>query len=135
MLLLTDLKTYLTASPSATGAVPFKLGDMPDTPDLCICAREYPGEEGLQRFGSAGLQIIKPRLQFEVRSAETDYLSADSLIQALYAKMNLITPQMTWASGWTYLVVVALGPPFPLGRDDKRRYSMVVNYRFEIHTV
>ncbi len=129
---LDDLGTYLAAAPAVFSSGQLTKGRRPESPDLVGTLYEYPGEEGVQKFGGVGLQFIKPRVHLEVRGSIRDYVSARTLIQSAIDKIHQITPATTMASGWKYLIAVAVTPAYGMGRDKKDRPIVAVNFRFEI---
>lgn len=124
-----DFAQHLADKGLGTLNVDIFYGDMPATPDRCIVAFEYEGQE------NENTGLYNPGLKIVVRSEPSDYDQARSLMQDIEDELckigNEYYPEL--ASGIIinathYLrVYPALGVT-PIDRDPNNRRQFVQNY-------
>jgi len=119
--LLDDIRAKLIAASVGTTSNIF-IGEMPDTPDACICLYEYAGSPPDLTHDSQ--EIEHPGLQVKVRNASysTGRAKIESVVTALHLTAN------TTLTATKYLFIRANQSPFCLGRDASRRWEWVVNF-------
>ena len=126
MSFLEDLATQLNTAgvgvyPGTSSTRTICIGEMPDSPDACICLYPRPGRS---REPYSGGELARPELHVEIRAAT--YLAAvakrDAVMTALHALTN------TTINGNLYVVVRAQGEMTSLGRDGRNRSIVSQNF-------
>ena len=96
--------------------------EMPALPDDFLAVREYAGRPP-EHSKSGGPHVRRPRFQVTARSksARAAMLRAEDAFGHLSGLRGIV-------NGTAYSKVVALGDPFPIGRDDGGRERVVCNF-------
>lgn len=119
-----DIKDLIEgeASLGLTFATNLFIGQMPESPDACVCLYDtggYPGE--------ANYLYERPTLQARVRGAKGEYLTAHNLAQQirdlLHAMHNEIINGARYVGIWTETDVLSLGV------DEHQRPNFTINFR------
>jgi hypothetical protein len=98
------------------------VGEMPDTPDECVCVYDSPGEDP-----QAGFTYERPHVQIRVRGAKGKYVEAHNLARAVAAVLHGLTNETVGAT--RYIGIWQIGSVIPLGLDDNKRPIMTINFR------
>lgn len=122
MSMLDDIGAYLAAHSIGTVGTNLFLGDMPETPDICVALYEYAGEPPEAAHDSQVLEY--PGLQVRVRG--TSYSAVKTAIENIQS--HLFPLANTTLSGSRYLYFRPVQSPFSMGRDSSKRVEMVQNY-------
>lgn len=127
---LPELSAYLVAQGLGTANVTIFEDFMPPTPNSCITLIEYGGRTSpqIRAFGEAEMSREFPRIQVSVRGEPDDYVTprikAQDVMRCLSKLMS------TSISGINYYTSTPIQSPFPLLRDELRRYVFAVNFEF-----
>lgn len=122
--LLDDIRAKLIAASVGATTTTF-IGEMPDTPNDCICLYEYAGSP--PDLTHDGQEIEKPGLQAKVRS--TSYATGRAKIESVITALNKTAN--TTLTATRYLFIRANQSPQCLGRDASRRWEWVVNFSIQ----
>lgn len=97
-------------------------GYMADQQDRAICLYETPGRPPLEAWA-----IDYPGFQVKVRGQrEVDYQAVRDQIQAVFQALH--ANETLLGNAWVYFYATA-SAPLSLGLDEKKRISMVWNFR------
>lgn len=119
MSLLVDIATLLTSINSN-----IFYGDRPDTPDNCIVIYYTGGQPSIHNIGTKAPTLEKPTFQVEVRN--TSSATATTQAEAVKDALNGLTK--TTINSTLYEAIFLQGDIFPLGKDDRERTSLTVNF-------
>ncbi len=122
--MLDDIRARLIATSVGTTANIF-IGEMPDTPDACICLYEYAGSP--PDLTHDGQEIEKPGLQVKVRNVS--WLTGREKMESVLTTLNKTAN--TTLTATRYLFIRANQSPQCLGRDASRRWEWVVNFSIQ----
>lgn len=122
MAMLDDIGAYLVTHSFGTLGTNMFIGDMPETPDVCIALFEYAGEPPEDTHDGQG--VDNPGLQVRVRG--TSYSTARATISSI--QDHLHTLRNTTLTATKYLFIRAVQSPFSLGRDSSKRIDLVQNF-------
>lgn len=127
MSLLVDMKSIITA----VNANMF-LGDLPDTPDNCVALYQTGGQDSVHSLG-ASVDETHETPTFQVRIRNTSYASAntqaESIKDLLDGKVN------TTINSNVYISIFMQGDINSLGRDDRNRINLTVNFIAKVKRV
>lgn len=121
-----DLKSLLDANSglSLEFGVDLFVGDMPETPDSCVCLFDTPGfPVGIGPFYTCSAQVL-------VRGAVGSYVETYSLTADISSVLHEYygTPS---GSSFYYTGIWAAGVPFFIGMDDSNRPLFSINFRIQ----
>ena len=124
MSFLEDLATQLNTAgagiyPGTSTTRTIYIGEMPDSPDLCICLYARPGRAKEMR-----LSLEYPELHVETRAAT--YSAAQTKAEAIDAALH--GQHDVALSGHQYIMIRALGVPAFLERDGRNRTIFYQNF-------
>lgn len=119
MSLLVDIGTLLTPINSN-----IYYNDLPDTPDNCLSLFYSGGQPSVHNLTTQKPTIEKPT--FQVRIRNTSCASAET--QAELIKDTLNGKVSTTINGTLYEAIWLQGDIFNLGRDDRERTNLTVNF-------
>lgn len=95
------------------------LGQMPDSPDVCVGVHAYGGAAP---DDVTGCEYPKFQLQVRSTSPETAYAKAYGLMKGLHSLRSV-------ALGTTlYHCITADSDPIPIGADGRGRWTYTVNF-------
>jgi hypothetical protein len=117
MSVLADIKTLLTAINSNV-----YLRDMPDTPDNCLVVYHAGGRLSEHSFD----QVTTERPTIQVRIRNTSFATAETQAEAVKDALNGKTD--TTINSNVYLSIMQRSDILSLGRDDRNRINLVVNF-------
>lgn len=122
----TDIKDMLDASAAALGltfATDLFVGQMPDSPDKCICVYDtggYDPESGTERYE-------KPTVMVTVRGARMGYVAGWALAQDIKDVLHRLHNE-TWNST-RYIAIWCVGDINHIGFDQNQRPKFTINFR------
>lgn len=122
-MLLDDFAAALRDAQLVDGTSGWKLyiGYLQDGLDRAVCLYETPGGVPEQRWA-----IDYPGLQVRVRGRADDFAAVQSKIRAVFDVLHAGEVEV----GAAYVYIYALtSEPLSLGQDEKRRPTLVQNYR------
>lgn len=121
-ILLEEIGDYLATNNIGIVGQNIFIGDIPTSPDDCICLYEYAGNAPEFAYG---VNIDKPGLQVRVRNLS--YFKCRQKIQdiqnILHGKRNIIL------NGTHYTSIHAVQGVTPLGKDENNRIEFVQNFK------
>lgn len=119
MSLLADIGSLLTSVNSN-----IFYNDLPDTPDNCISIFYSGGQPSIHNLNSQAPTLEKPTFQVRIRntSCATAETQAESIKDILNGKTS------TTINGTLYEAIWLQGDIFNLGRDDRERTNLTVNF-------
>jgi len=119
MSLLVDIGSLLTGVNSN-----IYYGDRPDAPDNCLIIYQTGGQPSVHNMNAQAPTLEKPTFQVEIRN--TSYASA--VTQAESIKNTLNGKTKTTINSTLYEAIWLQGDIFSLGKDDRGRTSLTVNF-------
>lgn len=120
-----DLADFLAADGlGLTVTTNLFVGEMPDTPAICVAMLEYPGRPTLHKAGTEVANLIFPSVQAKIR--HTSYATGFALAEGIHRSLSKIANE-TVGSGY-YLAVEPNQYPGLLEQDDNRNWIFVVNF-------
>jgi hypothetical protein len=128
--ILPDLSAWLVTQSVGVANVTLFEDFMPPEPNSCVVLTEYGGrsDPNVRTFGQAEITREFSRVQALVRGEPDDYvtprLKAQDVVRAMSRLMTVTL------SGIVYYTSTPLQAPFPLDRDQLRRYVFAVNFEF-----
>jgi len=120
MSLLVDMKSLITA----VNANIF-LGDLPDTPDNCIALYQTGGQDAQHQLG-AGVDEVHETPTFQVRIRNTSYATANTQAESVKDILDGLVNQTINSN--LYISIFMQGDINSLGRDDRNRINLTVNF-------
>ena len=120
MSLLVDMKSLITA----VNANIF-LGDLPDTPDNCIALYQSGGQDAVHSLG-AGVDETHETPTFQVRIRNTSYATANTQAESVKDILDGLVNQTINSN--LYISIFMQGDINSLGRDDRNRINLTVNF-------
>ena len=128
---LPELTAYLVSEGIGTANVTIFEDFMPPTPNSCVTLIEYGGrnDADVRVFGQAQMVREFPRVQVLVRGEPDDYVTPRNKAQAVMLSLSKLMG-VTLSSVVYHLSTPLQSSPFPLVKDDLRRYTICVNFEF-----
>lgn len=120
MSLLADIKTLLTGVNSN-----IFLGDLPDTPDNCIALYQSGGQDSVHNLG-ASTDETHETPTFQVRIRNTVYATANTQAEQVKDILDGLINQTINSN--LYISIYIQGDVNSLGRDDRNRVNLTVNF-------
>ena len=120
MSLLVDMKSLITA----VNANIF-LGDLPDTPDSAIALYQTGGQDAVHSLG-AGVDETHETPTFQVRIRNTSYATANTQAESVKDILDGLVNQTINSN--LYISIFMQGDINSLGRDDRNRINLTVNF-------
>lgn len=120
MSLLVDMKSLLTSVSSD-----IFLGDLPDTPDDCLALYQSGGQDAVHSLG-AGVDETHETPTFQVRIRNTSYATANTKAESVKDILDGLVNQTINSN--VYISIYMQGDINSLGRDDRNRINLTVNF-------
>lgn len=120
MSLLVDIKSLLTSVSSD-----IFLGDLPDTPDDCLALYQSGGQDAVHLLG-AGVDETHETPTFQVRIRNTSYATANTKAESVKDILDGLVNQTINSN--VYISIYMQGDINSLGRDDRNRINLTVNF-------
>jgi len=119
MSLLVDIGTLLTGINSN-----IYYNDLPDTPDNCLALFFSGGQPSVHNMNQQAPTLEKPTFQVRIRntSCATATTQAESIKDILNGKTG------TTINSTLYEAIYLQGDIFNIGRDDRERTNLTVNF-------
>ena len=136
MAILDDLASYIDTNSTAF-ALNTNLGksinlDAGSIPNTFTSLYETPGLNSEMAFSTGGAERVFDRPRVQVLCRSTSYATARARAQTIYDLLDGLGNQgLPTSTGTVYLSVVAVQPPFSLGRDSNDRWLVATNYQCE----
>ena len=119
MSLLADIATLLTSVNTN-----IFYNDLPDTPDNCLSLFYSGGQPSIHNLNTQAPTLEKPTFQIRIRN--TSCASAETQAESIKDALNGKTK--TTINGTLYEAIWLQGDIFNLGRDDRERTNLTVNF-------
>lgn len=128
-----DIRTALEADSSLALelAVNLFVGEMPNTPDECVCVYDSGGFDPVNALDSRSNEttIFKPTVQIRVRGNRGGYLLAFSLAREIRDALHGMTGYTV--DGTRYLGIWAVADAQFIYFDDNKRPIFSINFRMD----
>jgi hypothetical protein len=129
-----DLRSHINSNPSAITetlviATNLHIALMPDTPDLCVCLYDHPGQAPTPQIdGVVGMsyRYDKPNVQVIVRGNQNGYSDAYTLAEEIKELLRQI--HNVEIASTRYIGVWASSDIADLGFDEKVRPIFSINF-------
>lgn len=126
---LLELEAWLLAAALGLTSTNLTRTEMPNAPDEVTTIYEYPGVGDDPGFGVAGIQFEHPRIQVVCRGKADDYDTPRLQLEKIRQAMTTI--QAKTLSGTKWQMVVSLGGPISLGKDNNGRVRLACNFQVD----
>ena len=99
-------------------------GDRPDTPNNCLVLYHTGGQPAVHSIGTQPSTLEKPTFQVEIRNE-----SATAALSQAYEVKDILDGLTKQVINYAnYEAIFLQGDIFPLGKDDRERTSVTVNF-------
>ena len=122
--LLDDIKTLIPSDAAEASSV--FLGSYPDSPDNIVTLYRSGGFDRSRSFTNR--EYENPSVQVRVR--DISYARANDKMEIIKDALDGLTEQSI--NGNRYLSIMQQGDVLPLGRDDKNRTELSLNFRVRV---
>ncbi len=125
-----DIKDILLGilSLTLTYATDLFIGEMPKTPNNCVCIFDTGGYDPESNY-----VYQRPTIQVRVRGAGGGYLAAHEQAQAIRDELHGLHNETI--NGARYVGIWQEGDIISVGQDDNKRPNITVNFRIHRTTV
>lgn len=127
MSLLVDMKSLLTSVSDD-----IFLGDLPDTPDDCLALYQTGGQDAVHSLG-ASVDETHETPTFQVRIRNTTYATANTQAESVKDLIDGLVNQTINSN--LYISIFMQGDINSLGRDDRNRINLTVNFVAKVKRV
>lgn len=124
MSLLVDIKTLIPSGVAAASSI--FIGDYPDTPNNIIALYQSGAADPSHTFTSR--EFEEP--SFQVRIRNLSYGMAVIKAESIKDALDGLTDQLI--NGNRYISIFQQGDILPLGRDNKKRTDLSINFRVKV---
>lgn len=127
----TEVATYLQAQGlSLTMGTNLFVGQMPDSPDQLAAISTRPGM-GAVRYLTGGVQSAESKLDqpaLVIRVRASTYVAGETLIQAIYGKLQGICETTITSGGQLIHLIRSLNSPSYVGVDVQQRHQWTQSF-------
>lgn len=120
-----DIASLIATDGFGTLSVDLFRGDLPPSPDGVAAVNEYPGGAAVTFFGTRSINE-RPRVQILVRGVAYDSQTPRLRIERIY--QALMDRGAFTVNSTRYMALEPVQPPFPMGKDDNKRWVYAVNF-------
>lgn len=124
MSLLVDIKTLIPSGVAVASSI--YLGEYPDTPNNIIALYQSGGADPSHTFTSR--EFEEPTFQIRIRNIS--YAMAVTKAETIKDNLDGLTDQLI--NGNRYISIFQQGDILPLGRDNKKRTELSINFRVKV---
>lgn len=124
MSLLVDMKTLIPSGAAVASSI--FLGDYPDMPNNIITLYQSGGSDPSHTFTSR--EFEEPTFQVRIRNLA--YGMAITKAESIKDTLDGLTDQLI--NGNRYISIFQQGDILPLGRDNKKRTELSINFRAKV---